>query len=220
MSALIGESRTDRREAIQLDGRPVGHLPPHGRRKTGICFVPEERLGHAAVPDNVTDRERHPVGPDAQGPVAQQLPQSAACAARYASDVVAQFGVKTAGVDHAARSLSGGNLQKVRRRPGDHAGAERAGRLGSRPGESMPGAAAFIQEALIELARGGTAVLVISQDLDELFAISDRIAVIANGRLSTADPVDDLTIEQIGLRMGGQAHGRTDAAGAAEPAHA
>ena len=218
MSALIGETRAERREAIQLDGRPVGHLPPHGRRKAGICFVPEERLGHAAVPDmslteNVILSARMRKGLSRNSFL--NLPR----AARYASDVVAQFGVKTAGVDHAARSLSGGNLQKFV--VGREIMQEPSVLVASQPTWGVDaGAAAFIQEALIELARGGTAVLVISQDLDELFTISDRVAVIANGRLSTADPVDDLTIEQIGLRMGGQAHGRTDAAGTAEPAHA
>ena len=218
MSALIGETLGGRPDAIELDGRPIGHLPPHGRRKAGICFVPEERLGHAAVPDmslteNVILSAR--VRKNLSRNSFLNLPR----AARYAGDVVARFGVKTAGIDHAARSLSGGNLQKFV--VGREIMQEPGVLVASQPTWGVDaGAAAFIQEALIQLARGGAAVLVISQDLDELFAISDRIAVIANGRLSAADPVDDLTIEQIGLRMGGQPRGRTDGAGAAEPAHA
>jgi len=218
MSALIGETLAGRPDAVELDGRPIGHLPPHGRRKAGICFVPEERLGHAAVPDmslteNVILSAR--VRKDLSRNSFLNLPR----AARYAGEVVARFSVKTAGIDHAARSLSGGNLQKFV--VGREIMQEPSVLVASQPTWGVDaGAAAFIQEALIQLARDGAAVLVISQDLDELFAISDRVAVIANGRLSTADPVDDLTLEQIGLRMGGQPRGRTDAAGAAEPAHA
>ncbi len=212
MSALIGETLAGRPDAIELDGRPMGRMPPHRRRKAGICFVPEERLGHAAVPDmsltdNVILSARVRMGLSRYSFL--RLP----AAARYAGEVVARFSVKTAGIDHAARSLSGGNLQKFV--VGREIMQEPSVLVASQPTWGVDaGAAAFIQEALIQLARDGTAVLVISQDLDELFAISDRIAVIANGRLSAADPVDDLTIEQIGLRMGGQARAATDAPGA------
>ncbi|MCY4311692.1 MAG: ABC transporter ATP-binding protein, partial [Rhodospirillaceae bacterium] len=51
MAALIGETLVDAADMIVLDGRPVGGLPPEGRRRAGMCFVPEERLGHAAVPE-------------------------------------------------------------------------------------------------------------------------------------------------------------------------
>jgi len=218
MSALIGETLAGRPDAIELDGRPMGRVPPHGRRKAGICFVPEERLGHAAVPD-MSLTENVILSARMRKRLSRNSFLNLPAAARYAGDVVERFGVKTAGIDHAARSLSGGNLQKFV--VGREIMQEPSVLVASQPTWGVDaGAAAFIQEALIQLAREGTAVLVISQDLDELFAISDRIAVIANGRLSTADPVDNLTIEQIGLRMGGQPRGRTDAAGAAEPAHA
>jgi general nucleoside transport system ATP-binding protein len=67
------------------------------------------------------------------------------------------------------------------------------------------GAAAAIHQALIDLAASGAAVLVISQDLDELLAISTRIAVIANGRLSVTRPAEQITVEEIGRDMGGSA---------------
>jgi simple sugar transport system ATP-binding protein len=66
------------------------------------------------------------------------------------------------------------------------------------------GAAATIHRLLLSLAQAGTAVLVVSQDLDELFTIAHRIAVIANGRLTPATPVEQLTAHEIGLRMGGR----------------
>ena len=65
------------------------------------------------------------------------------------------------------------------------------------------GAAAFIRQALIDLRSAGTAILVISEELDELFEICDRIAVIANGRLSPARPIADTSVEEIGVWMSG-----------------
>ena len=77
------------------------------------------------------------------------------------------------------------------------------------------GAAALIRQALIDLALAGSAVLVISQDLDEIFEIADRISVISRGELSEALFSDDLTPEQVGLLMAGahEIHPNTSAAG-------
>ena len=69
------------------------------------------------------------------------------------------------------------------------------------------GAAATIRQALIDLSRKGSAVLVISQDLDEIFEIADRITVISRGQLSEAFPAYEMTAEKIGLMMAG-AHER------------
>jgi ABC-type uncharacterized transport system ATPase subunit len=167
--------------------------------------VPEERNGHAAVPDftlaeNVvlTARHRLPLAPSGlirQGPVE-----------RYASDVIARFDVRTTGPAALAGALSGGNLQKF------IMGRE----IGQRPDVLVvaqptwgvdAGAAAAIHQALLRLARDGTAILIISQDLDELMAICDRIAVIADGRLTEARAVETLTIESIGINMGGTPEG-------------
>ncbi len=101
-----------------------------------------------------------------------------------------------------ARSLSGGNLQKflvgreVMQQPGVL--------VISQPTWGVDaGAAAAIYEALVQLAAAGTAIVLISQDLDEILLLCDRIAVIAAGRLSDAMNVKDATIETIGLLMGG-----------------
>ena len=101
-----------------------------------------------------------------------------------------------------ARSLSGGNLQKfiVGREILQHPGLL----VVSQPTWGVDaGAAAAIHQALLDLAEQGSAVLVISQDLDEIFALCDRIAVIAGGRLSEPRPVGAATVEEIGLLMGG-----------------
>ena len=137
-------------------------------------------------------------------------------AAAFAQEVVAQFDVRTAGIGRAARSLSGGNLQKYVM--GREILQTPSVLVVSQPTWGVDaGAAATIHKALLALAKAGAAVVVISQDLDELFAISSRIAVIAGGKLTPAEPVETLTVEAIGLSMGGTGPG---GGAQAEAAHA
>ena len=201
MAALIGESRGHDAGAIQLDDEPIGALGPTERRARGMCFVPEERLGHGAVPDmSLTDNTL--VSARTRMDLAPRGLLKLDRAAAYAHQVVDAFKVRTAGVEHAARSLSGGNLQKfiVGREILQDPGVL----IASQPTWGVDaGAAADIHEALAELTRQGAAIVVISQDLDELMAISTRFAVISEGRLSPPQPVGEVSIEQIGLLMGG-----------------
>jgi simple sugar transport system ATP-binding protein len=169
----------------------------------GMCFVPEERLGHAAVPamslvNNAILSARVRKGLSRSGFI--NLPG----ATMFSREVVDDFNVKTSGVDRAARSLSGGNLQKFIM--GREVLQGPLVLIASQPTWGVDaGAAAAIHNSLMQLAKGGAAILIISQDLDELMTISDRIAVIADGRLSPAEPTENLTIERIGINMGGQA---------------
>jgi simple sugar transport system ATP-binding protein len=120
----------------------------------------------------------------------------------FAGKVLAGFDVRAAGVDSPARSLSGGNLQKfvigreILQAPSVLVAAQPTWGVDA-------GAASIIHRSLLLLAQAGTAVLIISQDLDELFTVAHRIAVIANGRLTQANPAEELTADEIGLRMGG-----------------
>jgi simple sugar transport system ATP-binding protein len=118
------------------------------------------------------------------------------------------FDVRKGAPDPNAGSLSGGNLQKfVVGREIDRGPTLL---IVSQPTWGVDaGAAALIRQALLNLARQGAAVLVISQDLDEIFEIADRIAVINKGELSKAEPVEDMSLEKIGLLMGG-VHGAED----------
>ena len=134
----------------------------------------------------------------------------------FARDIIERFAVRATGVDADARSLSGGNLQKF------IVGREvlQAPRLlvVAQPTWGVDaGAAAAIHQAMLALAAEGTAVLAISQDLDEVLAIADRVAVISEGRLSVPRPAAELTVDEIGLLMGG-VHGEWEPA-AAHPAH-
>ena len=120
----------------------------------------------------------------------------------FAGKVVADFDVRTPGTGVAAGSLSGGNLQKfivgreILQAPGVL--------VVSQPTWGVDaGAATTIHQALADLASGGTAVLVISQDLDELLAITDHLAVINVGVLSKTLVTADASVDEIGLLMGG-----------------
>jgi simple sugar transport system ATP-binding protein len=123
--------------------------------------------------------------------------------------VIKSFDVRTTGPAAEARSLSGGNLQKFI--VGREVKQSPKVLVVSQPTWGVDaGAATAIHQALIDLADNGAAVIVISQDLDEIFSLADRIAVIAEGRLSQAIPIAEASIEQIGLLMGGT-HGATGA---------
>jgi general nucleoside transport system ATP-binding protein len=212
MDALTGERLAASDRAIEIDATPAGLSCAAVRRRLGLCAVREERLAHASVPDMalwengvLTAAARR--GLSRRGFIDKER------ARRFAGDIVADFAVAARSVESAAKRLSGGNLQRflVGREVLQHP----AVLIVAQPTWGVDvGAAATIQARLLALAETGTAILVLSQDLDELFAIADRIAVIANGRLSPAEPVDRITAAGLGFKMSGQ----RQAPG--EPAHA
>ena len=200
--ALSGEQLATYADAIVLDGRASGHDGVTARRKRGAAFVPEERLGHAAVPGFALSSNavltHHPVDPA----LTRRGVINKAAALGIVARVAMAFDVRKGKLDPEARSLSGGNLQKftvgreLERKPGIL--------VVNQPTWGVDaGAAATIRQALLNLARSGSAVLVISQDLEEIFEIADRIAVISRGQLSEALPADSWTLEKIGLAMAG-----------------
>ncbi|MGA8225676.1 MAG: ATP-binding cassette domain-containing protein, partial [Xanthobacteraceae bacterium] len=199
-AALSGERLADHDGSIVIDGEAAGHLLITQRRRLGAAFVPEERLGHATVPrmtlsDNAL-LTGHAVGMTHDGFIDR------AAALNVVDRATKTFDIRKAKRDPEAASLSGGNLQKfvvgreILREPGVL--------VVSQPTWGVDaGAAAVIRQALIDLAARGAAVLVISQDLDELLEIADRIAVVFTGRLSV--PIDSKAAdrEHLGLLMGG-----------------
>ena len=199
LSLLSGE-RTAQADMVQLDGKPVGDLPVAVRRSRGMAFVPEERLGRGAVPvmslaDNAL-LTAHAGKMVRRGLIDRQKVVS------FASAVIEKFGVKCTGPASAAQSLSGGNLQKFI--IGREISLKPHVLIVSQPTWGVDVAAsAFIRQALIDLSRQGTAILVISEELEELFQICDRIAVIYQGRLSPAKPRAQTNVEEIGLLMAG-----------------
>jgi simple sugar transport system ATP-binding protein len=199
-AALSGE-RTSGVDAVLIDSEPVGHRGITDRRRLGAAFVPEERLGHSAVPrlilsDNVILTRHGSGGMSRAGFVLRRKAEA------MAAEICRAFDVRKGGRDPEAGSLSGGNLQKFV--VGREILAKPAILVVNQPTWGVDvGAAVLIRQALIDLAAQGSAVIVISQDLDEIMEIADRVAVIHHGHLSEAYPARELTMERIGLLMGG-----------------
>ena len=201
LDALSGERPVARQSMIRIDGVPCGRERPGRRRRLGARFVPEERLGRGAVPDMVLAENlyltRHQ---DRITAVRGWIPRGRL--RRETDGVVSAFDVRNAGPRQPIGSLSGGNIQKfvvgreVQRTPALLVVAQPTWGVDT-------AAAATIHDALRRLAAHGTGVLVIAQDLDELFALSDRIAVLASGRLTAAEDPGQWTRERIGLAMAG-----------------
>ena len=200
LAALSGEDPRAPAACILLRQTPVGALPPGRRRALGLGFVPEERLGRGAVPDmSLADNVLLSMQTKAtirHGFVRQQA------VVRMAEAIIERFKVRAGGPHALARSLSGGNLQKyivgreVMRGP--------AVLIVAQPTWGVDvGAAAQIRAELLSLRDAGCALLIISEELDELFEISDRLHVIAKGRLSPSIRTADAGVTLIGEWMSG-----------------
>ena len=181
----------------------VSSSGPIERRKLGLHFVPEERLGRGAVPSHSLSQNMlltrrgslslpwlaggwiHPRG-----------------LAEQAQTIISRFGVKARGPESLAKSLSGGNLQKFIM--GREIDAEPKLLIVSQPTWGVDvGAAAQIRGELLQLAEAGCAVLVVSEELDELFEICDRLYVMAKGQLSPSLLRDQASTELVGQWMSG-----------------
>lgn len=203
LGALSGELLSAA-DAVKLKGKPVGAKGPTDRRGMGLLTAPEERLGHAAAP-NMSLTENAMLTGSSRKKLETNGMLNWAAAKTFAEEVIARFDVRTPGPENAARSLSGGNLQKFV--IGREVLQDPEVLVVNQPTWGVDAAAAAaIRQALLDLAGKGAAVLVISQDLDELMEISGRFAALNEGRLSDIRPTADLTVDEIGLMMGG-AHG-------------
>ncbi|MEM9228905.1 MAG: ABC transporter ATP-binding protein [Pseudomonadota bacterium] len=209
IQVLTGERRVARASVV-LGSQQIGHLGPTQRRIKGLLTAPEERLGHAAagtmsLAENafLTGRKRQRL--DYRGFVRR------ATTTNFARAIINRFDVRTPGPNAQARSLSGGNLQKF------VIGREILQRpkvlVVNQPTWGVDAhAAATIRTALRDLAADGTGVLIISQDLDELMEISDTFSVLESGRLTVAQRTGSLSIDEIGLMMGGSNMRQADVA--------
>ena len=187
---------------VQLAGKNAGRLSPRRRRALGLHFVPEERLGRGAVPSmslahNLLLTRGNAVGRGGWLRMGQLQDQARA--------IIERFQVKAGGPDAPAQSLSGGNLQKFI--VGREIDAAPRLLIVSQPTWGVDvGAAAQIRGEILQLRDKGCAVLVISEELDELFEICDRLHVLAKGRLSPSVPRADATVARIGEWMSGLWH--------------
>lgn len=199
MAALSGEDPRARADSVRVAGQPAGRLDPKARRALGLHFVPEERLGRGAVPSLSLAQNLMLTRGEAVGRGGWIDVRSLQ---RQAAGIIQRFGVKAGGPGSAARSLSGGNLQKFI--VGREIDAQPKLLIVSQPTWGVDvGAAAQIRGELLALRDAGCAVLVVSEELEELFEVCDRLHVIAKGRLSPSLPREQATVEKIGAWMSG-----------------
>lgn len=202
LQIIAGEVLADRADSIMFQGQGVGHLHAGVRRRYGLCCVPEERLGHAAVPsmslvENVFLTAHHRKGLRIGGLISNRRSRL------FAAEIIERFNVQCHGPHAQAASLSGGNLQKFI--VGREILQSPKVLVISQPTWGVDaGAAAAIHEAIQQLADEGAAVVLISQDLDELMHSTDRIGALCAGCLSSFHATDSITVQQVGLLMGGE----------------
>ncbi|SHI97738.1 ABC transporter ATP-binding protein [Wenxinia saemankumensis] len=198
--ALSGEMTTAP-GTILMGGTDCSRAGPAARREAGLLCAPEERMGHAAAPDMSLTENAFLTGETRQRLSRRGFADWAGARA-FAARVIEAFDVRTPGPGTAARALSGGNLQKflIGR---EILQAPKVLVVNQPTWGVDAAAAAAIRQALLDLAAGGAAVIVVSQDLDELMEVSDRMAALTGGRLSAPVPAQGLTVERIGLMLGG-----------------
>jgi len=200
-NVLSGESLSEK-NSIKLFGKPIGNLPINNRRLLGMLTAPEERLGHAAVPDMTLIENAFLTGKTREGLLNSNDFINWNKTKEFADGIIDKFDVRTPGPHATARALSGGNLQKF------VIGRELIQKplvlVVNQPTWGVDAAAAAsIRQALLDLATLGAAIIVISQDLDELIEIADSLVTINAGNLSKPRLTKGLSVEDISLMMAG-----------------
>lgn len=198
LNALSGERPTSPRSVL-LSGRPIGHWGVRERRRAGILASPAERRGRAAATE-MTLAENALLGAANPGNFVRRGFVDRKATNQFAAQIIADYEVRPPNPQSAAGILSGGNLQKfvmgraIKQRPKALLAANPTWGVDVR-------AAAAIHRALLKLRDGGAAVMIISEDLDEIFALSDDIAVMNSGALSGQIPTEAASREEVGRRM-------------------
>lgn len=186
---------------IYVDGKDITRMTPRHVTETGVAHVPEDRRKNgmvAAFPvkDNIR-LQTYYIGPFASGILANDKAINAA-----AQDLVDRYDVRTPSIFTRIGALSGGNQQKaiVARE------FSRQSRLliAAQPTRGLDvGSIEFIHKQIVRMRDEGMAVLLVSTELDEIFSLSDRIAVIYTGHIIDVLSIDEADREKIGLLMAG-----------------
>jgi simple sugar transport system ATP-binding protein len=199
--AVLSGEQVSTKGSISFKETNINKFTPNQRRKIGLLSAPEERLGHAAAPNMSLIENILITSEQSQSLVSKGFIDWKKSKA-FAEKVINQFDVRTPGSQNTAGSLSGGNLQKfvigreILQKPSVF--------IVNQPTWGVDAAAASsIRQALLTLSENGAAILVISQDLDELLEISDQFAALNEGALTKIKTTAKLSLEQIGLMMGG-----------------
>jgi general nucleoside transport system ATP-binding protein len=186
--------------AVRLDGRDISHASPRDRLRAGIGYIPEDRREDGIVSDfSVADNlilDTYDRPPNASG-----LAMNLTAVRQNARHLVEEFDVRTSSIDAPVGTLSGGNQQKVIL-------AREVGRklrllLASQPTRGLDvGSIEFVHRRIVEERDQGAAVMIISSELDEIYALADRIAVMYEGRFTGFRP-PTVPVAELGLLMAG-----------------
>jgi simple sugar transport system ATP-binding protein len=190
---------------VVLQRKDISNRPPHEILSLDVAYVPEERIRDGCVPDFtvaenlILKSQREPELRKGSG---LPLLLNPAEVERRAKTLVGQFDVRTPSVKTSARSLSGGNLQRL------ILARELSGKpvivVAGQPTRGLDIAATeYVRQKLVEMRNMGAAVLLISEDLNELMSLSDRVAVMYKGEFAGVFRPEAVTIEDVGLMMTG-----------------
>ena len=186
---------------VTLESEDVTGFAPADLTQRMLSYIPEERMRDGmiknfTIAENMILREHH------KQPYSRSGFLNLRGISGHADELIAKFHVKTPSRDTLAKNLSGGNIQKVvlarelSRNPRVIVAAQ--------PTRGLDiGATEYVREQLLEQRRKGAAIMLISEDLDEILALSDRIAVIYEGQIMDIVPRDSATPEKLGLLMAG-----------------
>jgi simple sugar transport system ATP-binding protein len=187
--------------SIKLGGTDITLASLKTRVESGLAYIPEERMRDGAIRDFSVEENLFLLdhgSPKYSHGIFLDFPRMAA----HATDLVNEFSVKTPRLDTPIKNLSGGNIQKLimARELSRHPRAL----IAAQPTRGVDiGATEYIHQRLLQQRDEHTAILLISEDLDEIRTLSDRIAVMYEGRIIGIVERNQATVEQIGLMMAG-----------------
>jgi ABC-type uncharacterized transport system ATPase subunit len=186
---------------VYLEGEDVRHQSAAERRVKGLAYIPEDRHARGLVlPFDVKDNLI--LGSQSREPFAVHGQRNSAAVEKRATDLIGQFDIRPPDPDALASSLSGGNQQKVV--VAREMAEDPKVLVAAEPTRGLDvGATEFIHRELIDKRNEGLAILLISSELDEIFSLSDSIAVIYQGRIVEVMPSAEADRERVGLLMAG-----------------
>ncbi|MEM7531308.1 MAG: ABC transporter ATP-binding protein [Chloroflexota bacterium] len=187
---------------IMLDGQAANALPPSQRLDAGLSYIPEERM-HDGVVKDFSVAENLILQDHSRTPFSQSVFLNFKTIMAHATRMIDSFNIKTPSQDTLVKNLSGGNIQKV-------VMARELARkprvlIAAQPTRGVDiGAIEYIHSQLLQQRADGLATLLISEDLDEILNLSDRIAVMFDGEIMGFVENEDVSVEQLGLMMVGE----------------
>jgi len=197
---LTGLTRSNR-GTVRVDGRDLTHAPPGEVIKAGVSHIPEDRQTHGMV-DLFSVADNLVLNAYRKKEFSGHLFIRHKAVRRHAMKIVKAFDIKTPDIYRAAGTLSGGNQQKM------VVAREFARKvkflIAAHPTRGLDvGSAAFIHEKIIRLRNRGCAVLLVSAELDEIFALSDRISVMYKGKIINSAPAEQVDLNTVGMWIAG-----------------